>query len=251
MQNRLTYVTFAAIMLAMPLLTHAELKPKGLAADNRIRTVTYDPNNVVMLNSHYGYQTDIVFGKDEEIQNVAIGDALSWQAVPTHQHLFLKPMAASKTNMTVLTNKRSYNFQIVSTNTPKTSPTYKLEFFYPDEAALISSSTVAEAANLNPMEVNWRYSYKGDKELLPTQIFDNGQFTYFKFPENGMSRLPAIFIVNKDRTETLVNYHMERHKDSSYLVINRTAKQFTLRDGTLSTCIFNDYAIGDWKTMAG
>lgn len=241
--KRTLFTLITTTVLCASLQANAALHPKGLSADNRIRTITYDANNVVVLNSHYGYQTDIVLGEGEEIENVAIGDALSWQAVPAHNHLFIKPMSDSTTNMTLLTNKRSYSFQLQASNNKNAPQTFKLQFFYPDDAALINGSTVPEGQHLNPMEVNWKYSYKGDKELVPVQLFDNGQFTYFKFPQNGMSRLPALFIVNKDRTETLVNYHMEKHDDNSYLVINRVARQFTVRDGNSAACIFNEKII--------
>ena len=51
----------------------------------------------------------------------------------------------------------------------------------------------------------------------------------------------VVFIVDKDRQETLVNYHMQ----GDYLVIHDVAKQFTLRDGSTVTSIYNDLAIGD------
>lgn len=237
----------AAALLVMPLMCQAAQHPKGLYADNRIRTITYDSNNVVVLNSHYGYQTDIVLGEDEEIENVAIGDALSWQAVPAKNHLFIKPMNDSTTNMALLTNKRSYTFQLKSSNNGNTPQTFKLQFFYPDEASRFEKSVVSEGKTLNPLNVNWKYSYKGDKALVPVQLFDNQTFTFFKFKEGGMTRLPAIFMVNPDRSETLVNYYIEKHNDERYVVVNRVARQFTLRDGQSRVCIFNEKVIQESK----
>src|SRR5437588_764223 len=88
--------------------------PRHVAADNHIKVVMYDPNNVVILKGSYGYQTQITFAVNETVQNVSIGDSLAWQVMPVNNHLFIKPVAASKTNMTVLTNINSYNFQIDS-----------------------------------------------------------------------------------------------------------------------------------------
>ena len=74
--------------------------PQRIAADSHIRVVQYDPNNVVVLNGQYGYQTQITFAPNETVQNVSLGDSVAWQVVPVSNHLFIKPVAASKTNMT-------------------------------------------------------------------------------------------------------------------------------------------------------
>lgn len=219
----------------------AALIPRKTAADRHIKTVNYDPNNVVIIHGCYGYQTQIVFAANEVIQNISIGDSLAWQAVPVGHHLFIKPMAASKTNMTVLTNVNSYNFQLDS-NDPKVSPTYKLQFTYPvvgyDKNGHSNAITVCD-----PTQINWKYSFTGSKGLAPYEAFDcNGQFTYFRFNAN---RLPAIFIVDKNRQETLVNYHMK----GNYVIVNTVARQFTLRNGHYVTSVYNDALIGDWQTI--
>jgi len=235
------------IILCLALNAHAASVPIGTSADERMRQVTYDPNNVIVLHSHYGYQTDIEFSKNESIENVAIGDAGVWQAVPTQSHLFIKPMADSKTNMTVLTNKRSYHFLLKSSNNARDEQTFRLTFYYPDEEISLANSVIAESQHRSPMDYNWRYSYSGDRQLSPVQVFDDKQFTYFKFKNAHANPLPALFIVNPDRTESLVNYHLE----GEYVVVNRVAKQFTLRHGQQTTCVYNNAAIGDWKKIPG
>ena len=199
------------------------------------------PNNVVVLKSRYGYQTQITFAPNESVQSVSIGDSLAWQAVPVNHHLFIKPVAESKTNMTVLTNLNSYNFQLDSSDT-NVSPIYKLQFTYPDGGYDQGGNTNAVGV-FDPDKFNWKYSFTGERKFAPIKVFDNGQFTYFKFREN--NHLPAIFIVDKERNETLVNYHMQ----GDYLVVNTVANQFTLRDGKETTSVYNDLAIGDWKSI--
>jgi type IV secretion system protein VirB9 len=217
--------------------------PRSTAADSRIKIVTYDPNNIVILKERYGYQTQITFAANEIVQSVSIGDSSAWQVVPLNNNLFIKPTAMSKTNMSVLTNLNSYNFQLDSTN-EKTLPTYKLQFTYP-EAGYDQSGKSNAVGTFSPDKINWKYSFTGEKSLAPVEAFDNGQFTYFKFKNDGMSHLPSIFIVDKNKNETLVNYHIE----GRYMVINVTAKQFTFRDGASVTNIYNDEAIGDWSEV--
>ncbi|MDR3491001.1 MAG: TrbG/VirB9 family P-type conjugative transfer protein [Gammaproteobacteria bacterium] len=224
-------------------MSFAESFPRHVTADNHVKVVMYDPNNVVVLQGRYGYQTQITFSPAETVQSVSIGDSLAWQAVPVNNNLFIKPVASSKTNMTVLTNLNSYNFQLESLSS-QIRPTYKLQFTYPDgnyDASGISNAV----GNFDPEKLNWKYTFTGDRSLVPLEAFDNGQFTYFKFKNDGMSHIPSVFIVDKDKNETLVNYHMQ----GEYLVVNSIAKQFTFRDGSSVTSIYNDFAIGDWKNI--
>lgn len=221
----------------------AASQPHRIAADSHIKVVQYDPNNVVLLNGQYGYQTQITFAQGEVVQNVSLGDSMAWQSVAVANHLFVKPVASSKTNMTVLTNVNSYNFQLNSEQKNGT-PTYKLQFVYP-QGGFSASGQANAVATLDPDKLNWKYSYTGDASLAPTTIFDNGQFTFFKFKDGGASRLPSIFIVDQHKNESLVNYHMQ----GNYLVVNTVAKQFTLRDGETVTSVYNNLAIGDWNKV--
>lgn len=124
------------------------------------------------------------------------------------------------------------------------TPIYKLQFNYVDGGYDASGQTNA-VGSFDPTKLNWKYSFTGSRALAPIEAFDNGQFTYFKFKTNGMNHHPTVFIVDKKRNETLVNYHMQ----GGYMVINSVAKQFTLRDGAYVTSVYNDYAIGDWQNI--
>ncbi len=241
--KKILLITGTVAIAVNAITVDAASLPHRVAADHHVKVVSYDPNNVVMLNGRYGYQTQINFAANETVQSVSIGDSMAWQAVPVSNNLFIKPVAESTTNMTVLTNTNSYNFQLDSSNA-KSSPTYKLQFTYPD-GGYDQTGNVNAVATFDPEKLNWKYSFTGDKALVPVEAFDNGQFTYFKFKEEGMSHLPSVFIVDKDRNESLVNYHMQ----GKYLVVNAIAKQFTLRDGSYVTSIYNDLAIGDWKKI--
>jgi len=231
---------FASCIFSMLILStaQAESVPRHVVADTRVKRVMYDPNNVVVLKGRYGYQTQITFAANETVQSVSIGDSMAWQAVPVSNNLFIKPVVSSKTNMTVLTNVNSYSFQLDSLN-PDVSPTYKLQFVY-QEGGFDPAGNTNAVATFDPKKLNWKYSFTGDKFLAPKEAFDNGQFTYLKFKNDGMSHLPSVFIVDKERNETLVNFHMQ----GEYMVINSVAKQFTLRDGAYVTSVYNDSAIG-------
>ena len=92
--------------------------PTAGVRDTRVRTVVYDPVNVVKINGVIRASTQILFAEDEEIAHVAIGDSVSWEIAPAGNILFLKPREPHPaTNLQVVTTrrdgrKRSYQFEL-------------------------------------------------------------------------------------------------------------------------------------------
>jgi type IV secretion system protein VirB9 len=197
--------------------------------------VDYDPNQVVELHGALGYQLSVEFDPAERIENVAIGDALSWQVTPNRRAnlLFLKPMAkAADTNMTVVTNLRRYNFQLsVLPKAARKSVPYSVIFIYP---APVVATVAPPPPPPPPEEKNTAYSYQGSTHTLPIRMFDDGESTYFAFKEG--EDLPAIYAVDPDGHEAVVN---TRERDG-LVVVDRVARGFVLRRGEEVTKVFND-----------
>jgi type IV secretion system protein VirB9 len=240
MTRKLTPWLAACAVLALSAPAFAALEPHPDGGDPRLRVVPYDPSQVVTVRAALGYQLTIEFDPGERIENVAVGDSLGWQVVPSRKAnlLFIKPMEhAPATNMTVVTNLRRYAFElsvrpgVVRANDPNL--VYALRFEYPAPAAPVVVKA-EEAPPAPPQDVNHAYSYEGSPQNLPVRLFDDGQATYFRFAE-GMS-YPAIFAVEADRTESVVNFHVR----DGYLVVDRLAHGFVLRRGKDETRIFND-----------
>ncbi|WP_435104896.1 P-type conjugative transfer protein VirB9 [Arhodomonas sp. AD133] len=218
-------------------------------SDPRVKTVTYKPTDVVRVNAHYRTSSHIVFGDNETIQHISIGDSLAWMVVNKQNHLFLKPIEGDPdTNMTVLTNKRTYNFELrgaKANNVSDEDLTFEMRFYYPQEALKRQlakeiaerekdEQVVVPDRRVDPTALNWDYSMKGSDTHAPVRVFDDGEFTYFRFPDE--ADVPAIFQVAEDGSEALVNHHVR----GQYIVVQRTAAQFTLRQGNSVTCIFNN-----------
>ncbi len=105
-------------------------------ADSRIRILPYDESDIYTIPTKYGFQTHIVFGADEQIETISMGDRSLWQMIPSANRLFIRPMIDDvTTNMTVITNKRSYQFDIksVGEDDKNTSIVYVAKFVYPDQ----------------------------------------------------------------------------------------------------------------------
>ena len=108
-----------------------------LTTDNRIKTYIYNKNEVYLLVLHFGFQSYIEFAKGEEIQTISLGDSYAWKITPLAHRLFIKPLEKDiRTNMTILTNKRTYQFDIMSkTLEEEEDPdlVYLIRFFYPKQ----------------------------------------------------------------------------------------------------------------------
>lgn len=109
-----------------------------LVSDSRIKTLIYNENDVYSVLTHYGYQSNIEFGRNETVETISVGDRIAWQIVPAGRRLFIRALEESAhTNMTVVTNERTYQFDLKSTDgdrLPATSElAYVVRFYYPDQ----------------------------------------------------------------------------------------------------------------------
>lgn len=221
----------------------AAVQPTPGPVDPRIRTVIFNPREVVTITGQLGYQMLIEFAPAERIENISIGDSLSWQVTPNKKAdlLFLKPIDRSpSTNMTVVTNLRRYNFELiaVAANTgTRRAQTYDVRFLYPNEELAAGNAAPIEAPlsdGIAPDGWNFAYSYTGAKTNVPARVFDDGHFTYFQWPD-GVDT-PAVFVIGGDGKEALVN-HITKGR---YLVVEQLASYFMLRNGSQVTEVFND-----------
>ena len=205
--------------------------------DSRIRTLMYDADRVVRLDAFFGYQMMVQFGPDERVENVAIGDGSSWQVTPNKAAslIFIKPVDhAARTNMTVVTDRRSYLFELdahPASAAAQIGMTYVVRFLYPPELVV---AAVAAPPPAPPERSNVAYTYTGSLELLPSLVFDDGRFTYFRWPAD--TSTPAVFTVAADGSESLVNYSWRE----GYEVVEQVAPKFTLRDGKAVTTVINE-----------
>lgn len=228
-----------ALLAAAP--ARAVETPVAGTIDPRIRTLAYDPDQVFQLKGYFGFQMMLEFAPDERIENIGLGDGLGWQVTPNKKAnlLFLKPIdRTAATNMTVVTDRRRYVFElVVGADKPKPAEmAYVVRFRYPQDGpaqvVLPPPPPVAEAAH--PEDWNFAYSYTGAKESAPSRVFDDGQATYFAWPET--SNVPAVFVVGADGGESLANYAIR----GRYLVVDQLAPRFVLRNGKAVTLVVNE-----------
>lgn len=252
--------------------------PQGSRYDNRIQYVNYNAGDVVVVRALPGLGLRVVFDGSEKILDVASGFTQGWQFDDRDNILYVKPKSvvvgtgqeqqvmapeAGKwdTNLMVRTSHRLYDFDLEllpgggnSGRVPRNQPVaYRVEFRYPEEELARAREAAARAeaqAKLDqrPAPRNWSYSMQignNSEGIAPTMAYDDGRFTYLKFPNN--RDFPAVFLVAADKSESLVNTHV----DGDVLVIHRVAPAMVLRLGNAVVGIYNDQFDADGVPATG
>ncbi len=145
-------------MLCAPAFAYVTGTP--VPTDSRIKTFVYNANDVYRVLTHYGYQMNIEFGDSEEIETVSVGDRTGWQITPTENRIFVRAMEdKSQTNMTVITDKRTYQFDLYSAQPGQQGwdeLVYVVRFFYPPaNANQFASARPAPMRQMQPMRTSY------------------------------------------------------------------------------------------------
>lgn len=234
--------------LALHLLLGANLLvAPATAQDARLVERLYDPAKVVRIDGRTKVQATIAFAEDERIENVAIGDSEAWQVTPNKRAnlLFIKPLSpAARTNMTVVTDRRTYLFDLIAS--PKAQPIYVLRFTYPPEPeqeqpVLAGSANAAEMAAatdpyavVDPAQLNFDWARKGDRNLLPSRTYDDGNATFLTWPDG--QPVPAILIKDHEGTEGPVNFTVR----GNVIVVDGVPAEIVLRSGDSLATLVNE-----------
>ncbi|MDO9479173.1 MAG: TrbG/VirB9 family P-type conjugative transfer protein [Hydrogenophaga sp.] len=239
--------------------------------DPRLREVVYDANAVVTVPVKRGMVTLVELDKGEVITEVAVGQGgdcskpdAAWcvAAQPGGRHLYVKAKSAADApnNLAIITDRRSHTLRfVVLSDSDRQTPIYRLAIRSPKPAAASPSLAEKELAALaslppipppptaqqivterlaaKPTVLNTQYALAegtGSADIVPTLVYDDGRFTYLRFPGN--REVPAVFHVLGDGSETLVNARME----DDTLVVDRVSRRLMLRAGSAVVGIWNE-----------
>lgn len=216
---------------------------RPVGGESRIRVINYAPNSVIRFVGHYNFHSIIEFGLDEEIKTITMGESIGWQLNPAGNRIFLKPIGLNATtNMTVITNRRTYFFEMHAEQASSISDSnlaFITKFMYPDGQITVPTTISHSNSNLDltkPVQYNFKYRISGKAiNIEPILVFDDGKFTYFKFKDVNAD-IPSIFLVDPNLNESLINYRVS----DGYIVVERVTAKFTLRYGKEIICVFND-----------
>lgn len=218
---RTSFLSAALALAAAP--AFAESDPRAGPHDSRVRIATYAEGQVYRLRASLTNVTAIEFGQGETIRSILAGDTEGFQldGVPGGRAFAVKPLARGvTTNITVYTNQRSYYFTVTEGSTPY----YVVQFRYPQNNVRPTNAVAQRAPNYN-------YAASDHTEITPTAVWDDGTFTYFRFPPN--SPVPAIFQHSAGRERTVNSQQVE----DGVLRVSGVNRRWVLRLGSMIVCI--------------
>ena len=242
---------------------HAADIPRQSVSDHRIRYATYNSEQVVVLKVRPGVVTRVVLEADEKITVAGTGlsakcddEGAQWciKAEKDSNQIWVKPYPGARfNNLELSTDKRDYSFRLEVDN----SAFYRIVMQYPiaekpmpshvreslqglqtssvGTIPLVLDERVSEKVSQRMRNTNYLLQFgAGGEELAPTLVFDDGRYTFFRFPKG--REVPAVFAVAADGQEVRVNYHME----DDVIVAQRTARKFFLRIGESVVAVINE-----------
>ncbi|MCW5660115.1 MAG: TrbG/VirB9 family P-type conjugative transfer protein [Burkholderiaceae bacterium] len=261
----------ALAIASIPAFGIASPPTESNGPDPRLREVIYDPRAVVTVPVKRGVVSLIVLDPDETITEVAAGlggdctkPEAAWciAAQSGGRNLFVKAKssAGAPNNLAVATDRRTHAFRfVVLPDGDARQPVYRLVVRAPAPPPAVLKPTVraepptaampavppppppqeivAQRLQAKPQVLNTDYSIaEGDasQDIVPTMVYDDGRFTYFRFPGN--REVPAVFHVLGDGSETLVNARME----DDLLVVDRVSRRLMLRSGSAAVGVWNE-----------
>lgn len=245
MPSKLRLLLFVLLSLScLDVFAIKEVKP--MSVDRRLGVIVYSPYDVHRFTGYYGYQSSIIFGEDEVIETLSMGDSVPWQMVPNGNRLFLKPIDQdATTNLTLITNKRVYYFELYAKEAQDINEDglmFAVKFLYADDEDVASTSlgsNTSSGPDLTDKSLyNFDYTISGPSIISPVKIFDDGRFTYFEFKDKNAA-IPAIFYINTNSTEGIINYRII----GNYVVVESTRERFTLRNDDYVVCVYNESLI--------
>lgn len=250
--------------LLLPVFSVQALETVG--SDSRIRTFIYGKNDVYRITSTFGYQTTIEFEKSEKIKTISLGNSGYFKLTPQKNAIFIKPIVPDIiTNMTVITDKRNYQIELSSVMESLAEIIYLVRFYYPDsqedilqvqprnfasvpEVSIPSNYTPPVMQQPMPAPVpfaprnsspvmgksyNYNYTLTGSENISPSEVFDDGTNTYFRFFQ---SMPPTFRVISPGGGEIPTGYKVV----NGYYVINTVAPKFDVYFGNQKVSIFNE-----------
>lgn len=184
--------------------------------------------------------------------------------------VWLKPKdGATTNNLEIKTDKRDYSFEFkvlsdapngrwsddpVDTSKQRAlseEPVSRLIFKYaeplrelPDvllgevKPVVTENERIKSLLGQPPTPRNWQYSSKigeGATGIAPSMVFDDGRFTYFRFPKN--RQVPNINVVEDTGEERRVNFTMVEYDLAAVHLLGR---RFFLRKGDAVVGVWNE-----------
>ena len=196
--------------------------------------------------------TSIILQPGEIVTGVFPGDSVRWTFVPGKSgqpgneqiHVIVKPLMEDiSTNLVINTDRRTYNIDLISSNSTQFMPSVSFSYpadtmaawdtFITDKQRERSTTTLlTEGYKINPEDLHFNYEIRGKDDIRwkPIRVWDDGVKTYIQFPsQSTIKSIEApVFVVFEGKRELLVNYRVVR----DMFIVDKVFKKAGLIAGT-------------------
>lgn len=209
--------------------------------------LNYEKDKTQKIRTRFAMATTLIF--PNKISSYILGDKVGFEIeeLPNLDNaLAIKPtLIGIDTSLTVFTSdKKMHTFYLFSTdyksnkdpdlivhiNDEEAKPTQNTK----NDEYLIIKEGIAEI-KVKKDEIYANYLQKALKRnsfLLAEEIFNDKQFTYFKFDKEKMPQIPTIFVVVDNQDSPI-----ETKVIGNYIIAETTASNFTIRLGDAYICV--------------
>jgi len=217
-------------------------EPTGHGYVNAVQVYPFTDGALYRLYAAPEQVTDIALQPGETLTSVSAGDTVRWVVGDTSSglgsakqvHVLVKPFSAGlKTNLVIMTDRRSYHLALESTD--KTSMA-AISWTYPQDQLVMLQQQNKQADAASPVadgvaleDLHFRYAISGDNPpWRPVRAFDDGSKVYIEFPSRlDQGEAPPLFVVGPTGDSELVNYRVRRN----YYIVDRLFAAAELRLG--------------------
>ena len=222
-----------------------------------VHEYVYDPARIYQVRTGLGITTQIELSPSEKILDYSTGFSNGWDLTRRENVFYLKPKNVDvDTNMMIRTATHSYilELKVVATDwktleqAKQAGVHYKVTFKYPNDTVFAAKTEEAPQISTaidKGRNYNFNYDYSSNRALttkqpwlLPTSVYDDGQFTYVKMSDlKGIptGNFPAVFARERENGEdfvvntTVENNTIVVHGIYPYLVIRHGKNVVGLR----------------------
>ena len=225
----------------------AEIKKGVKEAKENVTTIfNYNENDSYRIYCRANNLTTIFLEPGEAVLGLDGGDTSRWTVKSTQtgsskgpveivqvKPQYFQPDNLLKTNITITTDRRFYNIELVSAK-EWYNPIVK--FLYPGSIIreqIYKQQTEEKMTLVNPENLNYKYSISTKKyDFAPSQIYDDGSRTIMIMKD--LQELPS-FHIKEGKELIMVNYRVK----GNYLIVDRIFDKGVLSVGKHKVYIKN------------
>lgn len=209
-----------AVLLATAAPAAAELMPQPGPDNPRLQTVQWQPGQQFLLTVLPEAGLTVMLEPGEQITRATISDASAFEVriSPELDSFIVLPLTeAASGTLEMRTDRRDYSFALQTGTGLMAGLLVRFEYGATDpQVAPIAPPPVG-----SPQMAGYRF--KGDREVRPEDVRDDGARTWITFGPD--QALPAVFAIGPTGEEEVVNGHMR----GGLYVIDRVYDELVFR----------------------